>query len=284
MPREVKNEQECRILYGEIVNGYSRHTNDLYLKHYTELEIAQTECQRVKFADEAEKYGLQSEKDKLQLLREKGHWSETEEKEFQEAKSDLDGLYYSLKRLVIPQQIEHMNQMIRTKEKEFHEKFAGRFHLLGKTIEDYASKRASENHVLRCFYKNDLIVTPYFTQDDIDDLTEKELGIFMDIYHSVHQRFYERNFKKIAVCPFFLNGYMISNDDPQIFYGKPVVKLTIYQMALYNRGGYYKNILNNPESKPPPEEYYNNLDEVIKFYDRQYSIILGKRTGNQLIQ
>jgi len=52
---------------------------------------------------------------------------------------------------------------------------------------------------------------------------------------------------------------------------------------LFSRGGYYKDILEQ-SSQRPPEEYYDDLDSVIQFYDRQYSIILGKRTNNQLMK
>lgn len=285
MPRELITEQDCRVLFSDIVNGYSRDENGtFFLKHYSELDLSETEYIKRRYISSGRKEGLVSEEEKLTLLREKGHWSAEEEASYQETRAKLEEHYYSLKKLVIPQQIEHMNKMIRLEETKLREQFSYRSELLGMTLEQYATKRASESHILRSFCKDGLLQTPYFTDEDMDELTAKQMGVYIDIYHTAHDVFYERNFKKIAVCPFFLNGYNLCADNPQIFFGRPVVYLTLYQQSLFSRGRYYKNILNDPESKTPPEEYYTDLDQVIKFYDRQYSIMLGKRSGNQLIQ
>jgi hypothetical protein len=285
MPRDLKSEQECRIVFAEIIGGYSRDPKypNLYLKHYTELDLSHTECVRQQFIEDGCKQGLMTEKDKLNLLAEKGHWSPEEEKKFIEAREHINQLYFSLKKLIPPNQIEHMKGTIIEEEKKFQNEFGIRVQLLGTTVEHYATQRASENHVLRSFFKDAKLQVPYFTEADVDELSKQEVGLYIDIYNSIHSTFFDKNFKRIAVCSFFLNGYRLSEENAMTYFGKPVIDLTIYQMALFNRGHYYKNIQSDPEFKSPPEEYYEDLDKVVKFYDQQYSIILSKHTKNQLI-
>jgi len=281
--RELKTEAECRLLYADVVNGYSA-VQDFFIKHYSEADLSYTEFIRCKFEEEGRKEGLLCEKDQLLLLQEKDNWSKQEEVQYQEAKTNLDQLKFSLKKLIIPQQINHMKGMIEKEEKEFNEKFQVRRQLLGMTLEQYANKRAAENHILRAFFKDINLTIPRFSEEQIDDLSNQSMDIYIDIYHQTHSAFYEKNFKRIAVCPFFLNGYSLSEENPFIFFGKPIVSLTLYQISLFSKGRYYQNILSEPEAKHPPEEYYEDLDSVVKFYDQQYSIILGKRTNNQLMR
>lgn len=284
MPREVKTEQDCRLIYGEILKGFSYDKSGKFiLRHYTELDLADTELSRRRYLIDGAREGLISEKDKLSLLQEMGHWSVAEEDAYLKAKEEVDSLHYSLKRLIVPQQIEHMRGLINTKQKEFDSQFGIRAELLGTNLEQYAQKRSSEYHIFRSFFKDETLTVPMFSQDDIDDLTHNEVSSYVDIYYEIHEVFFEKNFKKVAVCPFFLNGYNLAEESPLSFYGKPIKDLTLYQLALFHRGKFYKNILSNPECKTPPEESYSNLDDVIKFYDRQYSIMLGKMTNNQLI-
>ncbi len=282
---DLKNEAECRVVFSEIVNGFSRDASEtIFLKHYNELDLSYTEYLRQKFMRAGASEGLISEAEKLDLLREKGHWSAEEEKKYQELLEEVNQMRYSLKALVIPQQITHLNSLITEKEKSLGEFALTRYQLLGMTLEQYAIKRSSESHTLRSFFKDPELKMPYFSNEDIDDLSLKEVGVYIDIYHTTHGVFFDKNFKRIAVCAFFLNGYNMCADNPMIFYGRPVTHLTLYQISLFSKGRYFKNILTDPEAKHPPEEYYQDLDKVVKFYDSQYSIILGKRTNNQLIK
>jgi len=114
-------------------------------------------------------------------------------------------------------------------------------------------------------------------------LKERDIRIYLRLYHRVHGLFNEKNFKRIAVCPFFLNPFCLSNEDIFSFFGKPVIDLTVYQISLFGKGRYYKQLVSDPEVKSPPEEYYtDDLDKVIKFYDQQYSILVGKRTQKKV--
>jgi hypothetical protein len=84
--------------------------------------------------------------------------------------------------------------------------------------------------------------------------------------------------KMIATMPSFLNSFFLCDDDPSIFYGKPVIDLTIYQTDLFSKGKYFKSILSESAADGPSEaDYEKGMQGVVNWYDLQYSIIRSKR-------
>lgn len=284
MPLDFKTESDCRLAFAEIVKGYSCDpSGSFFIRHASELIHAQTELKRREFLEEAKKAGVLPEKEKLVLLALHEHWAQADEQEYQQYLEEIESLRISLQKLVIPQQIAHMEQMMNDKISEHKDKWRTRAELLGLTCETYSSRKASEYHVLSAFFKDKLLTQPMFPQEERDDISADELSRLVDIYQESTQIFSDKNMKRIAVCPFFLNAYLVCNDNPFFFFGKPIVDLTIYQLALFSRGAFYKNVVEESPQRPP-EEYYDDLDKVIKFYDQQWSIILGKRNQNQLMR
>lgn len=278
--QELVTETDCRLVYLDILNGYTV-SGEHVVKHSTEFDYCLTERVRQKFLIDGAKLGLVSEKEKLILLSEHGVWTNQEENGYLAAKDELDSLLLSAKNLYIPQQIEDMKRRITEARHRLQEDFGQRAVLIGTTKEVFAMRRASEAHILRSFYKDPDFKHPEFTQEDADAIEPAELHIFMDIYESVAETYVERNMKRICVCPFFLSSFYVCKDSVFNFFGKAVVQLSLYQVSLFNKGKFYKNIFEEPDIVRCPEEYYSDLSKVIKHYDQQYSILLGKRrAGN----
>lgn len=284
MAKILKNETDCRIVYSEIVKGYSYDTlGGFFLKHFGEIESSETERVRRLYLKEMEAQGILSEPEKIKLLEINGHWTKEDEASYRQYQDEIEGLRLSLHKLIIPQQQEHMGKIIEKKIEENKNKWSTRAQLLGTTREIYAGRKAAEFHILSTFYKDKQLTIPAFNQEEIDNLSDEQLNIYMNVYQEIHEVFVDKNFKRIAVCPFFLNTYLMSDNNPYFFYGKPLVQLSTYQLALFNRAAFYKNVVEESPQRPP-DEYYEDLDKVIQFYDRQYSIIVGKRSNNQFIR
>ena len=66
--------------------------------------------------------------------------------------------------------------------------------------------------------------------------------------------------------PFFCNYYYLCDDNPHIFYGKPVVDLTFYQAEMFAFGRYFKNLAQDAKVQPP-DEIRNDPDKLIEFYE-----------------
>ena len=85
---------------------------------------------------------------------------------------------------------------------------------------------------------------------------------------------------------FFCNYFYLCDDNPQIFYGKPVVDLTFYQAEMFTYGRYFKNLAQESKGSPP-EEIRNDPDKLIEFYEvrRNADEILDKasqKTGEKM--
>ena len=63
------------------------------------------------------------------------------------------------------------------------------------------------------------------------------------------------NYKRIALSTFFLNYFYLCDDNPNIFYGRPVVKLSYNQVELFGYARHYKNALQEMKTNPPDELY-----------------------------
>lgn len=283
MSQDLKTEADCRVIYADIINGYSALApGNIFLKHNSELQNCLLEISRRHYFADSGSKGLLSEKDKLALLAEYGHWSVKEEEDYQQKISELESLRFSSKKLIIPQQQEHMAGEIKKKEKEMHSSFIERVQLLGMTKEYYANKKSQEEHILKSFYKDTKLSIPLFSTEESDNLQYREVSAYTQIYRDAHSVYFERNFKRIAVCYFFLNAFLMTEGNIYNFFGTPIINLTIYQLSLLGKGCYYKNLIQDLGIKSPPEEYYDDLDSVIKYFDQQYSIEIGKRSNNQL--
>jgi len=174
--KDLKTEAECRIVYLDILNGYTESPEaKAFIKHNTEIDNCIIEVNRARYFDEAGKKGLLSEKDKLALLAEHDHWSLKEEENYQQQICDLDSMRFSLKKLIIPQQVEHMSGTIKEKEKSIYPIIIERSQLLGATKEHYANNRAQEEHLLKSFYKDTSLKTPLFSEEEGDELQASQI-------------------------------------------------------------------------------------------------------------
>ena len=55
------------------------------------------------------------------------------------------------------------------------------------------------------------------------------------------------------------------NDDAYVFYGKPLVQLTFYQIELFGYGRYHKSLIENSEHKPP-EEITQDPQKLVEWF------------------
>ena len=63
---------------------------------------------------------------------------------------------------------------------------------------------------------------------------------------------------------------MVCKNNPFIFFGKPVIKLSNYQLELFSSGSRFKNIIEQKGKTPPP---LSTLSESVKFYEESYNAL-----------
>ena len=105
----------------------------------------------------------------------------------------------------------------------------------------------------------------YFSEEEFEDLTSADLDAYTVLHTAVNSQFSDNILKKISVCPFFVNSFFICDNNPNLFFGKPVVELTNYQIDIFSYGRYYKFIMS--ECRPPTQDLYDAPQKLVEYYE-----------------
>ena len=119
-----------------------------------------------------------------------------------------------------------------------------------------------------------------FSEEEFQNLSFRELAELVRTYNKAISKYKERNIKRIGVCYFFLNSFLMAENDPIKFYGKSVLDMTVYQQNLFSKGKFNKYILE--EGKSPPESMYEmfetgGMDQVVSWFDNTHLQIQAER-------
>jgi hypothetical protein len=258
-------------LYKDIILGYSYIASEnIYIKHPCEIDLGLIEDIYIQHFNEAKVRGLPDEKEKIKELCEAEIWSEEKETKIVKNRKQIANLRDTLKKIFIKSQTTSVNNQIKGLEKELKEIFEEREKLIGTTAEKYANKRSNEMIIYSSFFKDENLKDKLFTEKIFEEMDTKDLTKYILIYNTVINNFNEKNVKKIAALPFFLNVSFLSEDNIFIFYGKPIIQLSNFQIELFSNSKTYKNVLS--KGVTPSDEYYNNLDDLVDWYELNKSI------------
>jgi len=272
-------ENNLKILFSEIIKGYSKKNIEgfgtLFFKHINNQDSAEIDIYNEQFFIKAKSMGLPTEKDQEEYLIKEGLWEFKKDKRIKELENFLVNLKTTKSKLFLKAQIDQINNEIDKNELELKTLKFEKKDLIGFTSEDYTFKKLNEYYMYVSLFKDESLKEKFFKESDYEDLDNKEIMLLIKSYNEVNGRFNDRNLKKISLAGYFSNLFYLSKDDPYIFYGKPLVELSFYQIELFSYGKYFKNILSNAKTRPPdylmtdPEkliEWYEgskNVDEVL---------------------
>ena len=276
----ISEKQICRKLYSQVISGYSPASlagSKVYIKHFSDNEFSSFEEDHEEFFKQAQDKGLPSEKEKLDEIILQEHWTEEEEQQLKDLTGSISDAIKQEKEAP-PKEKDGVKKFIQSLQNKERALERVRNELVGTTAEAFAQRKNNERIIFHSLYKDPECKTPVFELEEFDDLDQEGLFEAISLYNKNMEFFTERWIKMVAVIPSFLNSFFLCNDDPSIFFGKPVIELTIYQTDLFSKGKYLKSILNESEQDGPPEEAYDKgLQEVVNWYDFQYSMIRSKR-------
>lgn len=258
-------------IYKDIILGYSYiPSEDIYIKHPCEIDLGLIEDLYIQHFNEAKVRGLPDEKEKIKELCEAEIWSEDKEKKISSNRREIANLKDTLKKIFIKSQTTSITNQIKELQKELKQIFEEREKLIGTTAEKYANKRSNEMIIHRSYFKDENLKERLFTEEAFDEMDSKDLTKYILIYNKIIDNFNEKNLKKLAALPFFLNVSFLAEDNIFVFYGRPIIQLSNFQIELFSNSRAYKNVLS--KGATPREEYYNNLDELVEWYELNKSI------------
>ena len=279
--QNINSQEDAFLIFDQIVNGYFfDYVNNFYVKHSSLKDSAKIALNNKILSFESKQKGLSSEEEKLQILIKNGCWSEEQEQEYKNHFKMLQDLTVSKRKLIIKSQIEQAQKLFEKEMIEFTTKYSDRYEYLGMTIESFCSDKRYEFFIKNYFFKDESLTEQIFTDDFFENCDPFILREFFNYYSDFENIFSERNMKKVACSQEASNSLYLS-ENPSDFYGKPITQLTNNQINLYNYHVYFKNISNHPEFKRVPQEYYNDLNKLIDYYDQQYSILCSKNNNKK---
>jgi hypothetical protein len=122
----------------------------------------------------------------------------------------------------------------------------------------------------------------YFSEQEFDELENKEISEVLEIYNNINKNFIENNLKKIALSAYYLSLFNLCDENAYNLYGKPIMYLTFYQMEVFGYARYFKNALSEAKHKPS-DEYYEDPDKLIEWLESSKNVeeVLSKNENNQ---
>jgi len=258
-------------IFGDILKGMSPFyfkpiDKEIYIRHATPIDNCDIDNVYNGFFEKAVSKKLPTEKFKLEYLDKKGLWTTKQQKELDELARFVATLRVTKTKMTIPSQREAVEAQIIEQSKKVQKLESEKDELVGLTAELYATKQMNEYYLRNSTFKDKKATELLYNNEEYDDLDGELTLALVTIYNEFNELFCQRNIKKVALIPLFLNSFYLCQDNPYIYYGKPVVDLTIFQADLFGFGRLFKNIISENHDKIP-EIYLGDPDKLLDWHE-----------------
>lgn len=272
-----------RRILGSILRGHTKstyHGKTIYFKHLSMLDIAEIGSYEADFFERAVKEQIPTEKEKLEILFNLGAWSIHKENEIDVSQKEMDMRKTTRAKLVLPSQKRAIDFEIKEWEEKLLKLKMDRARVMGDTAEDFSRKRNNEYYVYRSSFKDGECTDLFFTEEEWDELEEKDVEELTKIYNTSMAPYFHVNIQKIAFSHYFQNTFRTYHENPYYFFGKWVKDLSYYQAELYAEGCRLINILTS--DNVPPDDVIGDPEKLIEWFEssRNAKELLEKTEGN----
>lgn len=269
--------EELKIIYKEIIDGFSFYEDlGVYVKHLNDLDNIDILNKKQSFLIKYKKE-LPTEEEKLQQLFDTEQWSDALEKQILTYQYIINDNERNLKN-IIPLQHAPIIKIIDANKKELNKLLQERRMLIGRTAGEFAERDTFYYMVYASMYKDkDLKERTFEDFSNFEGLEEEEIKPYIEVLEKTLKRFSDENIKKVSVLPLFLNPLSYTKDSIYNFIGKPMAQITPYQMAIFSLGSRNLNVMAQSEGEPPTLLDDIKIQDVVNWYDAQYSVIIGKK-------
>jgi len=265
------------MVYQEIIEGCSRSPKGFFVKHLCELEQIELTRKRQELIKHYITEGIPTEEERLKVLEEEGEWTKEKEGDiiaYRQTIADNEKMLLT----VIEQMQPKVKEIIEGHKKSLIALFMEKKIKLGTTAENMTERDMDYFMAYLTIFKDRACKEPMFTAwEEFENMPELKINDYMKAIDDTLIHINELNIRRISCMPFFLNPFSYCKESIHTFLNKPVSQLTNYQVHLFSLGSRNLNLMAHAEGSPP--EYQDNVtaDDIIKWYDIQYSVLLGKR-------
>jgi hypothetical protein len=265
-------EIDLKLVFADVLRGYTKIESKqlegevAYIKHLNLFDNIQTDRNYADALGLAKEKKLPTEKDQKKYLTEAGLWGQKEEDEVVKLESYISNLNATKSKLFLKSQIKPIKDEIKKNQDKLQSLQAQRAELMGFTAERYATKKSNEMYIQHAVYKDKDFKNLALDDENFNHMSDEELTKLTIDYNEATLHVTIENLKKISLSPFFGNYFYLCDDNPQIFYGVPVIRLTFFQAELFAFGRYFKSLAQDSKVSPP-DEIRSDPDKLIEFYE-----------------
>ena len=257
-----------KVVFSEVLKGFtlveSKNYGKIQVKHFTNFDSAELDIKNKLFYDKAINQGLPSRNDRIEYLLKENIWTEEKNKEILQVKSMLSGLRNSKSKVFLQAHIDNINTQIGENQKKLADLEFEKEELIGFCAENYASRRINEHYMYNAVLNDK--GEKLFGAEEFEELEENSLVELIGLYNRSTKKFDSNNLKKISLSPFFTNLFYLCENNAHVFFGKPLVNLTFYQIELFGYARYYKSLIDNSETQVP-DDIKEDPEKMVEWFD-----------------
>ena len=257
-----------KVAFSEVLRGFSATVSpsfgEIRIKHFNNFDSAELDVKNKDFYDNAVNKGLPTRKDRIDYLLKENIWTDEKNKEILNTKTAIEGIKKTKSKVFLQVHLDQANTELQKQKLNLIKLEVEKEELIGFTAEAYASRRINEHYMFNAILGRN--GEKLFGRQEFEELEEDKVTELIGLYNKNTNKFNSNTLKLVSVSGFYSNLFHLCNDSAYIFYGKPLVELTFYQIELFGYGKYHKALIENSEHKPP-EEITQNPQKLVEWFE-----------------
>jgi|GEM_PF-4425556 hypothetical protein len=277
----ISNFEELKLLYQEIVDGYSpSEKGEYFFKHFSDLDTIDILRHKHALYNGYIRSGIPSQKERLAQLIKQEEWNQNKEDRITSLRFIIGDNEKNMES-TIPQMQAGLKMALDRDKEELVSLLTEKYMLLGTTADELSNQEVTLFQIFYSLRKNKA-GDPLYSWPDYESLPVETQEKYAKEFEATLSRFADNRIRELAVMPFFINSFSYSKENIYFFFGKPLSQLTQYQSFLLSLGQRNLSILERGEGSPP--DLIGNItpNDIVKWYDVQYSVILGRRNTQHI--
>jgi hypothetical protein len=264
--------------FRDIARGYSSGfvlSRPVTIKHLSHADHIDQETKREEFYEFARKQGALTIEERTAQMLKLGLWTDEKERKLKEHVEMVVRMTEAKKaNAKMPSMVRDYVKKIEEEQKLLDALQHEKHQLLGLTSDAYADRETADHYILTNIFTDPQMREPCFTQDELDNMEEREVGQIIADYNAAIEPCSELNIKRIAMQPFFQNYFSLVGDNLRDFFGKPICALTFFQVTMLRSGVRFRDIYCNHNTGVWPKDVLADPD---LFLDYAAAVDRGKQ-------
>lgn len=220
----------------------------MYLRHFGQLETKILLSRKNEFIKEAEKKGILSAEESVNILIKDEMWDLEKEKSIQEKTNFISNLKKGLSKIKLPSQMENHKNLIKKEEEILDSLNKEKKELIGITSEDFAEKKLN-----RLFFDKICYFDKDYQKPVSEEISYSDFSLEIEIskiQSDFFEKFTDNNISRAVLSESYGSYFPFSENVMDVF-GKPLKDMTAYQIKMAGFARSFLMIFKNAQKEIP---------------------------------